>query len=173
MFTNADRERVFGKFSYVAAPRPHNAERIDIDPTWLKANLVSVRVAALKGVRGVPAQVYFHRLVAPRFIELLSAWEKEGLLGDILSWNGSFASRFRRGQASTQNLSSHAWGTSFDINAAWNAFRARPAAPGAKGSVHALVRVAKQLGWLWGGDFSTPDGMHIEAGEIEELEDGP
>ena len=78
----------------------------------------------------------------------------------ILTYAGSFVPRFIRGSLS--NLSQHAFGSAFDINARWNAFGATPAALGSKGTVRPLVAIANQLGFYWGGHFARRDGMHFE-----------
>ena len=61
-------------------------------------------------------------------------------------------------------LSSHAFGTAFDINARDNRIGATPALRGSRGSVRALVPLANAHGFYWGGHFEDrPDGMHFEA----------
>ena len=73
--------------------------------------------------------------------------------------------RLVRGSAT--NLSSHAWGTAFDINAGWNSMGIRPPKVGEKGSVRKLVSSAIKYGFFWGSWFSELgsryDGMHFEA----------
>ncbi len=163
--TNADRAATFGRFKFTATPTEGNPEKMKIDPGWFEANVVEVFVPALAGIQGVAKKsgLYFHKLVAPHFVKLVEAWEAAGLLPLILSWNGSFASRFRRGHAKDKLLSAHAWASAFDINARWNGLGVKPAEQGEEGSVVELARIAKKLGWIWGGDFSRPDGMHFEA----------
>jgi hypothetical protein len=74
--------------------------------------------------------------------------------------------RFIRGSRSV--LSNHAYGSAFDINAAWNPLGATPADVDEKGSVIELVPLAHEFGFYWGGHFnSRPDGMHFEAAEIQ------
>lgn len=161
--TNADRERLFGRFSFKATPAPNDAERILVDPTWVKNNIVTRNIPALRGVQNMPYRgVDLHKRVMPHFEALISAWEEAGLLSKILTWNGGYVPRFRRGQAEKRVLSAHSWGSAFDINARWNPFR-KPSAPeNATGSVRELVAIARRLGWTWGGDFNDP--MHFEAG---------
>jgi hypothetical protein len=163
--TNTDRERLFGKFSFKPTPVPGDLERIFVDPAWVRKNILEVNVPQLKKVQNIPFRgVALHKLVMPHFEELVAAWEKEGLIPKILTWNGGYVPRFRRGQADKQVLSNHAYGSAFDINARWNPFRKPSAPPKAEGSVRELAVVAKRLGWIWGGDFHSPDGMHFEAG---------
>jgi hypothetical protein len=178
MLTNTDRDRLFGHFNFKAAPSSGNPERILVDPSWAAEHIVTITSEPLArvefpspdpltppaGILGLPPHgIELHKLVAPHFEELIAAWDAEKLLPLIKTWNGSYVPRFRRGQAAEQVLSAHSWGSAFDINARWNAFKQVPAALGAEGSVRALVAIANKLGWMWGGDFSSPDGMHFEA----------
>jgi hypothetical protein len=125
-----------------------------------------VQIPGLVGIKGAPSsgKVQLHRLVAPKVIELFAVWESAGLLGTVLTWGGSFVPRFIRGSKTV--LSSHAHGSAFDINAAWNGLGVVPARLGAKGSVRQLVSAANALGFYWGGHFSRPDGMHFELAEL-------
>lgn len=163
--SNATRERMFGKFTFKPTPVRGDLERIFVNPPWPRENIVEVQVPALKKVQNIPYRgVALHRLVMPHFEELIAAWEDAGLLSKILTWNGGYVPRFRRGQAEKRVLSSHSWGSAFDVNARWNPFRKPPAVQKTEGSVRELAVIAKKLGWVWGGDFRTPDGMHFEAG---------
>lgn len=162
---NAERAQVFGRFAFVPAPTDQNPEGIRITDGWDRQNIVTVEVPQLRGVAGAPshAKVSFHRLVAPKALTLFEAWEKAGLLSLVRSWGGSWAPRFIRGSRTT--LSNHAFGSAFDINVAWNGLGTRGAAVGAVGSVRQLVPIANELGWYWGGHWTSggrPDPMHFE-----------
>jgi peptidoglycan hydrolase-like protein with peptidoglycan-binding domain len=161
----AGRQAAFGAFPFVSAPAPDNPEAIRITSNWETENIVTVTVPQLRGVVGAPSNgtVRFHRLVAPRAVALFQAWDDAGLKGLILSYAGSFVPRFIRGSRSV--LSQHAFGSAFDINADFNGLGATPVALGAKGSVRALVPIANQLGFYWGGHFARRDGMHFELGK--------
>jgi hypothetical protein len=173
--THAQRVERFGRFSYSAAPTEKNAERIVIAPEWVAQNIASFTVAQLAAL-GRPTAISFHRLAGHRLVLLWSAWEAAGLLDRVLSFNGAWVPRFKRGKAGggPASLSNHSWGTAFDINAKWNRLGQEPAAIGATGSVRELVSTAGELGFAWGGDFSTrPDGMHFEfTGEPQIIADG-
>jgi len=165
ILTNEDRERLFGSFPYVPDPRVGNNERVQILNDWPQAHLVDVEIGTLLQHAGLylPVRVRFHRLVAAAATRLFATWRDYDLHHNILSWNGSYAARFRRGQPGV--LSAHAWGSAFDINARWNPFGKEPAHAGEKGSVRELVSIAKAQGWIWGGEWHHPDGMHFEATE--------
>lgn len=160
------RERAFGKYPYVAAPVPGNPEAIRIESTWMADNIVVVEIPQLRAIKGAPAsgKVQFHEKVAPRVAELFDEWERASLMGNVLTYGGSFVPRFVRGSRTT--LSPHAHGSAFDINVAWNGFGAVPAAVGARGSVRELVPIANELGFYWGGHFTKRDGMHFELARV-------
>lgn len=156
------RKRVFGEFAFEPAPTESNREAIRVLPPWETENIGTFVVPQLAGIPGAPAggKVRFHKLVGPRVIELFARWEAAGLGQLVLTFDGSFVTRFVRGSRTT--LSPHAHGSAFDINARWNVFGAQPALLGAKGSVRQLVAIANDLGFFWGGHFTRKDGMHFE-----------
>ncbi len=163
---NRARAEVFGAFSYVPAPTPGNPEGIRITDEW-GSNIVMVAIPQLRGIVGAPegGRVPFHRLAAEPVRELFRRWEEAGLLPLVRTWAGSWVPRFIRGSRTT--LSNHAFGSAFDINAAWNGLGAVPALAGRMGSVRELVPIANDLGWFWGGHFSgRPDGMHFELAKV-------
>jgi hypothetical protein len=161
--TTVDRDRLFGKFKYKPAPLPGNPERIQIIDTWGQENLVKIAVPEPL-VKIVGKTASFHRLVAPRFLELVEAWQQAQVLEDIVQWGGSYAPRYIRG--STTNLSAHAWGSAIDVNVPFNPLGKAACAVDQKGSVLRLVPIAEKLGWAWGGRFSRCDGMHFEVCKI-------
>lgn len=164
----AERQRLFGKYSYEACPVQGSPENICILGDWEDKNIVRVKIPQLIGVAGAPGEglVRFHRLAADQLQSLWSAWEKAGLLHLVLTWDGSFVSRFVRGSRSV--LSNHGFGTAFDINEPWNSLGTRPALAGTKGSVRELVPIANKNGFFWGGHYKgRPDGMHFEVAQLK------
>jgi len=164
---NQERAAVFGRFAYKSAPTADNPEAIRITDDWETRNIVRLAIPALSGVKGAPAdgRVRVHAAVADQFVSLWDRWKCEGLAPLVLTWDGSFVARFVRG--SRTNLSNHAFGSAFDINARFNPLGALPALVGQKGSVRDLVSIANAHGFYWGGHFAgRPDGMHFEAAKI-------
>lgn len=162
---HAGRLARFGgpEFSWVDAPTPSNPEGVHISGAWRLQNLRQIQVTDLAGTKGFPssATITLHRLAVDPFRALVDAWRSAGLLGLILTWDGSWSPRYVRG--SRKSLSSHAFGTAFDLNARWNGLGQVPAAVGAEGTVRPLADVAIRRGWAWGGDYrGRPDGMHFE-----------
>jgi D-alanyl-D-alanine carboxypeptidase/Putative peptidoglycan binding domain len=160
------RQQIFGTFSFVAAPQPDNAEAIRITDDWERENIIRISVPQLAGKRGAPASgtVRFHQRTATQLQDLFKAWSKARVLDRVLTWDGSFVSRFVRGGTT---LSNHAFGSAFDINAPFNPLGAEPALPGKVGCIYDLVRIAHDHGFYWGGHFSSRrDGMHFEVAEV-------
>jgi len=164
LISNLERERVFGKFRYQRiAP---NRDDIRILGNWEAQNITPITVPQLIGVKGAPAsgRIRVHRLVTGQFKALFQAWQDDGLMSLVKTWDGGFVPRFIRGSNTT--LSNHAWGTAFDINYRWNQLGHLPALRGEVGSVRELVPRAHQFGFYWGGHFSRRDGMHFEVARV-------
>jgi len=172
MLWNLDRERLFGKFAFEGDPSPDNPERIKVTDDWAKENLVKVELGPLAASEGADVAV-FHKLVAPAFEKLVKAWDDAGLTLHVLTWNGSYAPRYKRGRAPApgmpadpSKLSAHSSGSAFDINAPWNRLGKPPTPRGLEGSNWELVAIAESLGWVWGGKWRHPDAMHFELGAL-------
>lgn len=178
---NSERDKIFGTFNF--SPQPgKGAPGCDIkvltDPVtgknWRTDNLTQVEVPQLRSIpfyveggKLGSGLVAFHRMAAQQLQGLFAAWEKAGLLKHVLTYEGAYVARYVRG--STKTLSNHAFGTAFDINAAWNGLNKTPARRGAKGSVHELVPLAEAYGFYWGGygwNRGRPDGMHLEIAKV-------
>jgi hypothetical protein len=164
-----ERQRRFGPLHFEPAPRPDNPEAIRILNGWEGTNIVTVTIPQLAGVEGLhkEGRVRFHRKAAAQLLALWAAWEKRGLLARVRTYAGAYAPRFIRGSRTV--LSNHAFGTAFDINAAWNALGAQPALEGMPGCLLDLVPVANELGFYWGGHFTRRDGMHFEVARLVKL----
>jgi hypothetical protein len=94
-------------------------------------------------------------------------WEAAGLLDRVLTFDGGFCARYKRGKTGTDdNLSNHAWGTAMDLNANWNRMGRPPAEIGVRGCLLELVPFAEKHDIVWGGTFvgGRIDGMHWEVG---------
>lgn len=167
LVSTAERQKVFGKYTYTRKPLPDNRENIQIHPPWEAQNIVTVNIPQLIGVKGAPrsGNIRVHRRVATQFQNLWDEWGQEGLIDRVLTWGGSYVPRLVRGGSS---LSNHAFGTAFDINVAWNGLAVRPALVGSQGSVRELVPIAHKHGFYWGGHFSRQDGMHFEIAQVRE-----
>lgn len=163
--TVAQKHKKFGRIEYKSAGTSRNKEAIKITNGW-SSNLTRVSIPQLVGLPGAYKlkTFYFHKKIAEQTQGLFQAWEDAGHGGLILGFGGSWVPRFVRGSRST--LSSHAWGTAFDINVPWNYRGTVPAARDKHGSVRELVDIAYEHGFYWGGYFRKRDGMHFEVAKI-------
>lgn len=135
----------------------------------MRKNLISVRVPQLQslGIRSVTC----HFLAEDRLLDVFNAWERDGLLGLVHTWEGMYSPRFVR-QRGTEaqriatcktlgpsRLSKHALGLAFDINAKEHPLGSDlpPEHP-----FHQLLPVAEACGWKNGGSFTRRDFMHFE-----------
>jgi hypothetical protein len=172
--SNADRCARFGRFDFSPDPTPTNPEHIHIDFHWAQQNIIMVRVPQLL-MDGKPRLVSVNHLVAPKLLEVFTAWEEAGLLEHIVTFDGCWVPRFKRQSGTIDqrrttcqtlgvaSLSNHAWGSAFDINARWNALGTPGAPAGTVGSTVELRDIARQHGWFCGADFrSRSDAMHLE-----------
>lgn len=129
-------------------------------------------VVTLPELEGIPVynrrssgRMRFHRKAAGQLEALWAAWGRAGLMGHVRTYEGSYVARFVRGRPG--RLSSHAYGSAFDINQRWNRLGHLPAPAGAEGSVRELVDIANAHGFFWGGHFKgRPDGMHFEVAKL-------
>jgi hypothetical protein len=163
----AARQAIFGKFAFEHDPQPGNFENIRITDGWEAQNIVLLEVPQLVGIPGAGSRgrARVHERVAPQFLALWQAWGDAGLIDRVRSWAGAFNARFVRG--SVTSLSNHAFGSAFDINAAWNPLGAVPPLVNEKGCVRELVKLANRHGFYWGGHFEKrPDGMHFEVARL-------
>ena len=156
------KHKRFGVIKSKAAPTARNREAIKITNNWQAENLARVKVPQLIAVDGAPrsGRIFVHKKAVEPVKTLFQLWEKRGLLKHVRSWAGSWVPRYVRRAPGI--LSSHAWGTAFDINAAWNGLGRSPAAADRTGTVIPLVKAANECGFWWGGHWKRPDGMHFE-----------
>ena len=167
--TPATRKRLFGEFTFRSAPTARNPEAIEVLGDWVACNITMVTLPELKGVpvysQRSRGRMRFHRKAADQLEALWAAWGEAGLADRVRTYEGSYAARFVRGRPG--QLSSHAYGSAFDINQRWNRLGHLPARAGAEGSVRELVDIANAHGFFWGGHFKgRPDGMHFEVAKL-------
>lgn len=165
-------QQACGEIIFQHTPVSGNPEHITVTNGYEAANIRVVDIPQLKnciipldpGVTKCDGRVRFHRNHTARLAALFQQWEQAGLMDRILTFDGSFNLRLKRGstKATVANLSNHSWGTAFDINATWNQRKAIPAMMGDRGCIRELVAIANANGFYWGGHFTTMDGMHFE-----------
>jgi D-alanyl-D-alanine carboxypeptidase len=142
----AELKARFGEF---AVGLPYGEDWIDIEPGWLRRNIVTRPVPILGAVS------CHRRFIAP-LRRALGRLERRGLsrLVDSGDYAGCYAPRRIPGSGS---LSLHAWGLAIDLNASANPPLGR------SNQDPRLVRAMERAGFTWGGRWPTaPDPMHFE-----------
>jgi hypothetical protein len=136
----------FGEF---AVRLPYGDDWIDIEPAWVRRNIVTRRVPILGAVT-------CHRAMIAPLRSALGRLQRQRLarLVDPGDYAGCFAPRRIPDSGS---LSLHAWGLAVDINASENPQGSTPRQD------PRVVRAFERVGFTWGGRWPTaPDGMHFE-----------
>lgn len=121
---------------------------IRIDPAWVSRNIVSADVPLLGRVR-------CHRAMIDQMAAALHEVQQAGLGDQIYMYSGCWVPRHMLWDSS-RSISKHAWGLAFDINVPTNQYGHAPQMD------MRIVDIFRKWGFKWGGDFSTPDGMHFE-----------
>jgi hypothetical protein len=138
----------FGEFA--AKVDPHDPAYLTIDPGWVAGHL---RTESVPLLGRVTCNVAF----LPPLIHALRQIQREGLSSLIHSTAGCFNAR-TVARDPTAPPSNHAYGAAIDINAPENAYGAVPTMD------ERIVTIFRRWGFIWGGDFLIPDGMHFEFG---------
>ena len=122
-----------------------------------ESSLVLWRVPKELQHGAVPQRIYCNRdLVIPlthAFTNLID----RGFIDELKTWDGCFNIRKKKLGAS---MSLHSWALAIDMNAAWNQIRRAPTLSAG------FVKCFTDAGFIWGGTWRTPDGMHFELAEI-------
>lgn len=139
-------KELFGEF----AARPIPGGYLDIDPAWVRERIVTEAVPIVGTVR-------CNRGILPMLRGALGELERMGLAGlvDPGQYAGCYSPRFLNRQPRS-GISHHAWGVAIDINAGVNRYGHPPRQD------PRLVEVFERWGFIWGGRFLIPDGMHFE-----------
>lgn len=121
---------------------------ITIDSGWVQRNIASIEIPEFGRMR-------CHREILPQLDAAFAELRALGLQQKLNNYGGCYVPRhilFNPSRA----LSRHAWGLAFDTNVPTNQYGAVPTLD------MRIVEVFRKWGFKWGGDFSTPDGMHFE-----------
>jgi hypothetical protein len=137
---------LFGEFA--AKPAPGRPGYLVIDPAWERTHIATEHVPLL-------GDVTCNVALFPQIRGAMSELRRLGLEGTITSYSGCYARRFTNRDPS-QAISHHAWGIALDVNVPQNPFGQPPHQD------PRLVQVMERWGFIWGGTFVRPDGMHFE-----------
>lgn len=147
--TSSERDARFGPLVYVHAPTASNPEAVTIVNDF-ESRLVRRSYPELPG----SPTIRIHEEAAQPLANVLRDLAEVGELGLIRTFEGVWNPRLVRGGST---LSSHAYGTSIDVNAGENPLGGMPTADQKR-----LAEFFEARGWYWGERFSRPDPMHFE-----------
>ncbi|MEX0659165.1 MAG: M15 family metallopeptidase [Egibacteraceae bacterium] len=149
--SGAAARNAFEPFNYVS----FGDGMIQIDSAWVRRNIVRAEVPILRGA------VVCHRLLIPQLRGALQEIKDRGLadLIDPTQYGGCWVPRHILFNAD-RGLSMHAWGLAADFNVSTNGYGATPQMD------PRIVEIFDRWGFVWGGRWGTPDGMHFELGAI-------
>ena len=139
---------------------------VAVPVSWTEANLVRLRL-----LPWMP-ECRVHKDAAEPFIHWFQAIINAKLQQRVMTFNGSYVPRLKRGSGVAPNLaglSRHTRGIAVDLNAMFNRMGEAPAKLGEHGCMHELVPLANECGIVWGGDWKgkSVDGMHFEIGALD------
>lgn len=123
------------------------------DPSTEK-HMVLFEVPTNLRIKGIPARIYCNKLLVEPLKKSFGNIISRGLGKQIVTWDGCFNIRKKRGSWFTMSL--HSWGLAIDINASWNRLGATPELS------DELVACFEDAGFEWGGNWKKPDGMHFQ-----------
>jgi D-alanyl-D-alanine carboxypeptidase len=139
-------KQAFGEFP----GRPLSDGRIDQLPRW-RANHIKTDSVPILG------NVTCHRKLFHQFRGAMAEIRDKGLSYAIKvnEYAGCYNSRFVA-TIPKSRISRHSWGIAADINARSNCLGCKP-------TMNAqVVKIFEKWGFVWGGRFALPDGMHME-----------
>lgn len=126
------------------------------DPTK-ETSMVLFKVPEVLQLGAIPKKIYCNKDLVKPLTQALNNIVTSGLADQVKTWDGCFQIRRKR---TNESLSVHSWGLAIDINAAWNALGQIPTMS------KELVACFTDAGFVWGGVWKTPDGMHFQLAEI-------
>ncbi|MDP8970110.1 MAG: M15 family metallopeptidase [Actinomycetota bacterium] len=155
--SGAAARRAFEPYTYV----DRGDGTIQIDPGWVRRNIVAAPVPILRG------HVVCHRLMIPQLQGALQEIADRGLahLIDPSQYGGCWVPRHIDWSPS-KPLSMHSWGLAVDLNVSTNGLGRIPTMD------PRIVEVFDRWGFVWGGRWRRPDGMHFELGALLESTGG-
>jgi len=150
-----------GEFTYRVNP---GSDWVTVDSAWTSANLPSSRVSL-----GIGIVARCHRVLEPQLRAAFAEVAARGLSGAIdvnnaNSAGGCFGPRFNRlsPNSSVGFLSRHTWAAAIDLNTIRDCQGCDPPSMAVRPGGCDVVRIMRAVGFSWGGNYTTPDGMHFE-----------
>jgi hypothetical protein len=137
---------LFGEFA--AKPDPSRPGYLLIDPAWERSHIATEWVPIL-------GRITCNVALFPQIPAVMRQLIADGLAGTNHSYSGCSARRYSYPDPS-QAISHHTWGIALDLNVPENPYGATPHQD------PRLVAAFETWGFIWGGIFVLPDGMHFE-----------
>ncbi|MBK5228357.1 MAG: M15 family metallopeptidase [Actinobacteria bacterium] len=140
----------FGEFP----AQPSSSGAFTIHPDWVGSHIRTESVPILGNVR-------CHKKLFRQLRGALGELRDKGL-GYLIrpdEYAGCYNSRFTALPPGTR-LSRHSWGIAVDVNTEGNGLGQEPHQD------PRLVKIMRKWGFVWGGTWLTPDGMHFEWGRF-------
>lgn len=137
-----------------------------------KKNMVQVQLPYTMWMDDIKiTKCWMNKICADSLVRVLTyVWDENGRDYDKIKaqqlhvFSGSWNIRNMRGGHS---LSTHAFGLAIDIAAPYNALGKKPGYNKYSFTENSLiVKAFKEEGWVWGGPWSRPDGMHFQAARV-------
>jgi D-alanyl-D-alanine carboxypeptidase len=141
-------KEVFGEFA--ASPHADDPAQLTMDPAWSGAH-IETRTVPLLG------RVTCNKALFPMLVAALNDVASAGLSSLIHTNSGCYNPR-TVARSPTAPPSQHAYGAAIDINAPENPYGSTPTMD------LRIVQIFEDHGFIWGGRFLIPDGMHFEYG---------
>ncbi len=151
----AEARSFFEPFDYI----DHGDGLITIEEGWVRRNIASTtQIPLLNGT------VTCHRQMLKQLYAAMSEVEAAGLgpMIDPSQYGGCWVARHIDFNPS-KPISMHGWGLAVDLNVSTNQLGARPTMD------PRIVEIFDRWGFVWGGRWSRPDGMHFEIGAVVDV----
>lgn len=144
--SNLEFKKAFGEFQ----ARVSRSGAIPMKPRWVERNIASYSVPIL-------GTVTCHEDLAKQLRGALREVKRKGLSHTIRpdEYAGCYNPRYTATHPGLR-ISRHTWGIALDINTSNNGFGSEPHQD------PRLVRIMEKWGFVWGGTWVVPDGMHFE-----------
>jgi hypothetical protein len=154
--TVAQLKETYGAFDW--QEDPHRKGLVLVEARWTRGSIIPLpNTWGIVNCEGKIANIECHRLVAAKIAAAFNDLAGQGLIGLVKTFDGCFVPRHICWNPK-RRLSSHTWGVALDVNARWCPYGSEASQP-AK-----LLSAFRAHGFVWGGEFSTPDPMHFEIG---------
>lgn len=151
VLSDISAKRLYGEFAYrFTGP----GDKIRIDPQWVDANIVDVRLPILGLFK-------CHRSMVPYLESAIDEVIEAGLdsiidPADFQVAGGCYNARLIRGGDKGGAISRHSWGIAVDINPSTNPYG------GVVAMDPRIAEIFHKWGFAWGGGWVYTDGAHFE-----------